>query len=92
MNDHSSVVKIAQVFNNGRSRAIRIPKEFEFEADQVEIRMNENGDLVVHPVKAPRSPAGLVAFLRTLEPLAEEDQMPEIEDYPPEPVDVDFPE
>ncbi|WP_271025253.1 hypothetical protein [Rhizobium sp. RCAM05973] len=37
MNEHSQVIKIAQVFNNGRSRAIRIPKEFEFDADQVEI-------------------------------------------------------
>ena len=84
MNEHANVVKVAQVFNNGRSRAIRIPKEFEFEADQVEISMNENGDLLVHPVKKK----SLLALLASLEPLAEEDCMPEIEDYPPEPVDL----
>ncbi|SCX24400.1 Antitoxin VapB1 [Agrobacterium sp. DSM 25558] len=79
-----NVVKIAQVFNNGRSRAIRIPKEFEFEADQVEVRMTENGDLLVHPVKKK----SLLALLASLEPLSDEDRMPEIEDYPPEPVDL----
>ncbi|WP_421359127.1 antitoxin [Agrobacterium rosae] len=84
MNEHSNVVKIAQVFNNGRSRAIRIPKEFEFEADQVEVRMTENGDLLVHPVKKK----SLLALLASLEPLSDEDRMPEIEDYPPEPVDL----
>ncbi len=83
-----NVVKIAQVFNNGRSRAIRIPKEFEFEADQVEISMNENGDLLVHPVKKK----SLLELLASLEPLSEEDWMPEIEDYPPEPVDLGWDE
>ncbi|NTE89294.1 antitoxin [Agrobacterium rubi] len=83
-----NVVKIAQVFNNGRSRAIRIPKEFEFEADQVEISMNENGDLLVHPVKK----RSLLELLASLEPLSEEDWMPEIEDYPPEPVDLGWDE
>lgn len=83
-----NVVKIAQVFNNGRSRAIRIPKEFEFEADQVEISMNENGDLLVHPVKKK----SLLDLLASLEPLSEEDWMPEIEDYPPEPVDLGWDE
>lgn len=83
-----NVVKIAQVFNNGRSRAIRIPKEFEFEADQVEISMNENGDLLVHPVKKK----SLLALLASLEPLSEEDWMPEIEDYPPELVDLGWDE
>ena len=83
-----NVVKIAQVFNNGRSRAIRIPKEFEFEADQVEISMNENGDVLVHPVKKK----SLLDLLASLEPLSEEDWMPEIEDYPPEPVDLGWDE
>ena len=83
-----NVVKIAQVFNNGRSRAIRIPKEFEFEADQVEISMNENGDLLVHTVKKK----SLLDLLASLEPLSEDDWMPEIEDYPPEPVDLGWDE
>lgn len=88
MNEHSNVVKVAQVFNNGRSRAIRIPKEFEFEADQVEIRMDAKGDLVIHPLKR----ASLLELLATMEPLAEEDWMPEIDDFPPEAVNLDWPD
>ncbi|MFT2213236.1 antitoxin [Rhizobium giardinii] len=84
MNEHSNVVKVAQVFNNGRSRAIRIPKEFEFEGDRVEIRMDTKGDLIVHPLKK----GSLLELLATMEPLAEEDRMPEIDDPPPEPVDL----
>jgi antitoxin VapB len=76
MVQHSSVAKVAQVFNNGRSRAIRIPKEFEFDADQVEIRMNENGDLLIHPVQKK----GLLDVLATLEPLGKDDRMLEIDD------------
>ena len=83
MNEYSSAIKIAQVFNNGRSRAIRIPKEFEFDADQVEIRMDENGDLLVHPVKRKT----LLEVLATLEPLGKEDQMPEIDDSDLPPLD-----
>ncbi|MCM2475938.1 AbrB/MazE/SpoVT family DNA-binding domain-containing protein [Rhizobium sp. CG5] len=86
MNEHSKV-KIAQVFNNGRSRAIRIPKEFEFDADRVEIRMDEKGDLLIHPVKKMT----LLQVLSTLEPLDEEDWLPEIEDKYPEPVDIGEP-
>jgi len=87
MNEHSNVVKIAQVFNNGRSRAIRIPKEFEFDAERVEIRMDDSGDLIVHPVKK----RSLLEVLALLEPLPEDERLPEIEDFPPEPVDLDWP-
>jgi antitoxin VapB len=88
MNEHSRVVKTAQVFNNGRSRAIRIPKEFEFDADQVEIRMDNKGDLIVHPVKR----GSLLELLKTMKPLDEKDWMPDIEDLPPEDVDLDWPD
>ncbi len=85
MNEHSNAVKVAQVFHNGRSRAIRIPKEFEFEADQVEIRLDAKGDLIVHPLRR----GSLLELLATMEPLSEEDWMPEIDDPPPEAVDLD---
>lgn len=76
MNDQTPIVKIAQVFNNGRSRAIRIPKEFEFDADQVEIRMDELGNLLVHPMKKN----SLLHVLAGLEPLPPEDWMGEVTD------------
>ncbi|WP_377290913.1 antitoxin [Rhizobium sp. SG2393] len=84
MNDQSDVVKIARVFSNGRSRAIRIPKEFEFEEESVEIRKAENGDLIIHPVRKKT----LLEILDELEELGEDEQMPEIDDPPPEPVDL----
>ncbi|MGK6311926.1 antitoxin [Neorhizobium sp. DT-125] len=77
MNEHSNAVRIAQVFKNGRSRAIRIPKEFEFEGDKVEISKNEKGDLLVHPVGSTKS---LLEVLATLEPLGEEDRFPDLDD------------
>lgn len=84
MNDQSDVVKIAQVFNNGRSRAIRIPKEFEFEEERVEIRKAENGDLIIHPV--PKK--SLLEVIHELVELNEDEMMPEIDDPPPEPVNL----
>ena len=76
MNDQTPIVKIAQVFNNGRSRAIRIPKEFEFDADQVEIRMDGLGNLLVHPMKKK----SLLQVLAGLEPLPPEDWMNDVND------------
>ena len=74
----------ASVFRNGRSQAIRIPKEFELACKEVTIR-KEGQVLVVEPAKVKRT---LAEILASLEPLAEEDRMPFIEDYPPEPVDL----
>ena len=83
MNQHVTTKKIVQVFKNGRSRAVRIPKEFDFEGDEVEVTKNENGELLLRPLKQPKS---LLEALSMMEPLAEEDWLPEIEDYPPESV------
>jgi antitoxin VapB len=82
MNKHVPTRKTVQVFKNGRSRAIRIPKEFDFGGDQVEIERYADGTLKVSPIKTT---AGLLALLATMEPLPEEDWLPEIERLPPEP-------
>ena len=52
------------LFRNGRNQALRIPREFELDADEAVVRQ-EGGRLVVEAV--PRS--GLLAWLGTLEPL-----------------------
>ncbi|EGL4350509.1 AbrB/MazE/SpoVT family DNA-binding domain-containing protein [Salmonella enterica] len=39
--------KVARLFRNGRSQAVRLPVQFEFDADQVYIRQTENGDLII---------------------------------------------
>src|SRR5262245_34414198 len=46
----------------------------------------EGGRLIVQPVTTPYAPGGdLLAWLEHREPLAPEDEFPEIEDPPPEP-------
>jgi len=88
VNAHDKQVskRTARLFRNGRSQAVRIPKEFEFEGDEVLIEKGDSGKLTLEPVKKRRS---LLEVLATLESLPEEDWLPEIEDYPPEPVDLD---
>lgn len=39
--------KVAKLFTNGRSQAVRIPVEFKINADRVFIRQENNGDLVI---------------------------------------------
>jgi antitoxin VapB len=85
MNAHDKDVRTASLFRNGRSQAVRIPKEFEFEGDEVRITRDEKGKLIMEEI---RKKPTLLEVLATLEPLPEEDWMPEIEDYPPEPFDL----
>jgi antitoxin VapB len=85
--DNQLEKRTARLFRNGRSQAVRIPKEFEFEGDEVLIERDEDGRLILEPVKRKVS---LLEALSKLEPLPEEDWLPEIQDYPPEPVDLGF--
>jgi antitoxin VapB len=52
------------LFRNGRNQAIRIPRDWELDADEALLR-REDGVITVVPV--PRH--GLLAWLATLEPL-----------------------
>lgn len=58
-----------RVFNNGNSQAVRIPAEFRLDTDRVHIFRNEAGDLVIHPLRAPRG----AALLQALQALGEVD-------------------
>jgi antitoxin VapB len=76
------VERRVKLFKNGRSQAVRIPREFEFPG--VDAVMRKEGEkLIIEP--APRK--NLLELLATLEPLGPEDDFPEIDDPPPEPVD-----
>jgi antitoxin VapB len=70
------------LFRNGRSQAVRIPKEFELPGTEALIR-KENGRLTVEPVERED---GLIALLKRSEPIDED--WPEIDDPLPEPVDL----
>ena len=56
--------KIARLFRNGRSQAVRIPKEWEFAGEAVEMRQLPDGNLLLVPAET----AGLVEYLQTAEP------------------------
>ncbi len=71
----------AKIFKNGRSQAIRIPREFELPGEDVIIR-KEEGRLIIEPAPPP----SLLALLATLEPIDED--FAEIDDRPPEPIDL----
>jgi len=70
--------RYASLFRNGRNQAVRIPREFELDGDEVLIR--KDGDrLILTPIRKNR----LVDLLASWEPL--DDGLPHVNDRPPEP-------
>jgi antitoxin VapB len=76
-----SEARHVRLFRNGRNQAVRIPREFELPGEEALLR-REGDHLVIEPLE-PRS---LLALLSGLAPIDE--AFPEIEDLPPEPVDL----
>lgn len=72
-----------RLFRNGRSQALRIPREFELEGDEAIIR-REGDRLIVEPVRKGR----LLALLATLEPIDE--TFPDVDDGLPPLDDVEL--
>ncbi|MCA3564689.1 MAG: AbrB/MazE/SpoVT family DNA-binding domain-containing protein [Methylocystis sp.] len=70
------------LFRNGRSQAVRIPKEFELPGKEAMLRL-EDGNLVIEPIRRKRT---LLEVLATLDPIEEE--FPVIEDLPAEDVNI----
>ena len=65
----------ASLFRNGRNQAVRIPREFEMEGDEVIIR-REGASLILTPVRKNR----LLDLLASWDPLDEE--FLDVEDLP----------
>ena len=70
-----SDLAIAKVFMNGRSQAVRLPKEFRFDVDEVTVERRADGAVVLRPV--PRDPhaawvARLEAALDAFEDMPDE--------------------
>ena len=70
-----------KIFKNGRNRAVRIPREFEFPGKEAIMR-KEGHRLIIEPVP----PKSLLAVLATLASLPE--NFPPISDVPPDPVEL----
>jgi antitoxin VapB len=49
--EHACVTKTAKIFMNGRSQAVRLPKEFRFDCDEVYVE--RQGDRVILTAKKP---------------------------------------
>jgi antitoxin VapB len=84
MNEHAQFDKDADgitvsIFNNGRSRAIRIPKEFEFASKTVIMNKQPDGSILMRAGET----AGLVDYLKTAEPWRGEPFLADDEDLAP---------
>lgn len=77
----SNTERHVRLFRNGRSQAIRIPREFELEGEEAIIH-KEGDKLIVQPIRKGK----LLSLLATLPPLAE--PFPEIDDDLPDLDDV----
>mgnify|MGYP001575274276 CR=1 FL=1 len=55
----------AKIFRNGRSQAVRLPKEFRFKGTEVSIR-REGDAVVLEPIRKSGWPKGYWARLREL--------------------------
>ena len=73
-----------RLFRNGRSQAVRIPREFELPGNEAVMR-REDGRLILESAR-PKSVKALLEYLRSMEPLDE--KIGDIPDLPPEPFEL----
>lgn len=69
-------IKRAKVFWSGRSQAVRLPKEFRFDADEVRIRREGNA-VILEPIERPGWPKGFWEYFSSLPPLPDDFVRPE---------------
>jgi antitoxin VapB len=79
-----SPIRAVRLFRNGRSQAIRIPREFALPGKEATITRDRQGRLIVEAARKPT----VTELLDSWEPLSDEDAMPFIEDFPPKPFDL----
>ena len=73
----------AKLFANGRSQAVRLPKEFRFEGKEVRVRRMLGGSVLLEPVAEEREPwRTLEEFYARLVPLRDGELFPEREEQP----------
>lgn len=77
--------RTVRIFRNGRSRAVRIPSEFDLAGDEVIIRQEKNGLITIQPVERRRSPREVIEWLRA-QPQIDE-VFPDIDDSDMLPLD-----
>ena len=73
-----------RLFKNGRSQAVRIPREFELPGREAIMRQEANGRLVLEPVVTSK----LSTLLESWGALNESDSLPQIDDAAPDKVSL----
>jgi antitoxin VapB len=76
-----------RLFRNGRSQAVRIPRDFELPGNDAIMRQVD-GKLVIEAAPE-KSLKRLLALMDSWEPLPKDEQFPEIDDLTAEPFDLD---
>jgi antitoxin VapB len=82
MPERGAEKKLVRLFRNGRSQAVRIPKDWEFKGDAVELYRLPDGGLLVMPAET----SGLIDYLKTAEPwtggafLEDESKLPPLDE------------
>jgi antitoxin VapB len=74
---------IAKLFRNGRSQAVRLPRQFRFAGDQVRVRRVGTG-VILEPILSPES------WFRELDRFGPEPFMVDGRDQPPTPTGRDL--
>jgi antitoxin VapB len=64
MRDDASTEREISVFRNGRSQAVRIPKEFEFSTERVVVSRQPDGSLNLRPKEREMSLVEVLDWLR----------------------------
>ncbi|MBA3668201.1 MAG: AbrB/MazE/SpoVT family DNA-binding domain-containing protein [Sphingomonas sp.] len=84
-----SAVRHLRIFKNGRSRAVRIPKELDIFGEGLVMR--REGERIILEPEPRRDLSSVLEYLRGLPLLGPSDEFPDIEDFPPDSVN-DFDE
>lgn len=74
LNENDPGVRRACLFTNGRSQAVRIPKEMAFDTREVLIK-REGAQVIIEERKPERTLAEVVEWLRSLPPLPREERL-----------------
>lgn len=71
----------AKLFKHGGSQAVRLPKEFRFEGDEVEVRKEGNRVVLepIRPATLPRTPEEQAAYWARIDAIRGDEPIP----YPP---------
>lgn len=80
------MAQTAKLFKNGRSQAVRLPKEFRFAGEEVAIRRNEEtGEVVLSPVPAEKPALGFDEWFALYDGIPDDASEEEFAKLPPAP-------